>query len=372
MGDVFGALDLPALVGDEDHAGGDPLLDAVGAFLTAVMRAKLEDLWKRIDPNKARPSICNGPGGRGYFPHNPQRHRLIETMLPALFVFRKTDQKVSTIAQEHPQHATRIAVQWVYHRGADQKKSSLREPFANAVGKAISDAIFEGRDSSWVLDSDLAIPDALVLAQATSTSPVTLSGAGLTGALATTPWPKGLARAVTISTDPAPSGTYATGSDIVVTGTNDRGAPWVTKVRLTQSAGNETVSTIWLYKGTTSIALPAMLSGAGRIRVGYGPSTVVSLGSILRTAAGCSRLDVDTISPAKVLPIQVVKDLEKGTTDVLVLEMVETILVAEELRTRDPAVHYDQLGTGGGDLASTGADVEIDAADGSALQNASF
>lgn len=130
-----------------------------------------------------------------------------------------------------------------------------------------------------------ADPDAIVTSFATSTSPVTKSGAGLNGiigAAAIDP-----PRSITLTLDNSP-GAFST-TPIPITGTDVNGDAQTAQLTPSTADGNETLETDKTFRTVTSIAFPAQADTDGAFTVGTGskiglrhlPKTTDSIGVVI-------------------------------------------------------------------------------------------
>ena len=348
----YGPLALPAPVAAEDEAAGDPLLDVLGDFLVAVLRADVAATWKRVCPN-ASLGVVNGPtnAGRGHFTFDPRKGKLLDPRLPSLFLFRE-DQTPEQLTLDIRKTQTKVVAWWVLPRSKDLHDARRRDAVSNAVIKAFDRALYDARHAAWVVPGDLAKPEALAVAFATSTSAVTLSGSALTGALAGTTLRD--PRAVILRTAPAP-GAYAVGQDIQVVGTGANGRPFTAVVQLTDPDGGEDVSTIWHLTDVHAVKLPAMTSTAGRIAVGYDASPEAALGSILPRVADVMLLRAHR-GVQKTVPF-LIRDHDTGrVTDTRTFEVVEVVILVDEqltgVQAARAALHTDLTTDDGSNLVA--------------------
>lgn len=153
MSDTFGLLQVPLGAPPAGSAAGDPLLDALLAYLQAVINAKTKLAWKSVCAYKTPPTSEPLPVSF-VFPHSPTNESFSIGKLPALFAWRATDHTPKTTrTQDWLIRESMIAVLWVPPR-ATQEQARVREPFKNAVSAAIDWAIIRGRDPSWVVAGD--------------------------------------------------------------------------------------------------------------------------------------------------------------------------------------------------------------------------
>lgn len=156
MGDTYGALPLPAgrdtASGDPsllDPAIGDPSLDKLGAYLVAVLNAKLGAAWDRLCPGQ--------PVAREHHVNSPEEGEFSENDLPALYLWRESD-AFEAAADDYSVARSKIAVVWAYEASPQWPRAAY-STFAAAVAKALSQAIWNERDPAWI-DPDDTDPNA--------------------------------------------------------------------------------------------------------------------------------------------------------------------------------------------------------------------
>lgn len=133
--------------------------------------------------------------------------------------------------------------------------------FSTSSGSAATQEIVY--DNFGVIDA--ADDDAFVTAFATSTSPVTKSGAGLNGVVGTDTM--AVPRPVTITLSNSANSYVA--SAITVTGIDITGATVTSQVTPSGVNGNETLETTKCFVSVTSVAFPAQGNTNGSIKVGF-------------------------------------------------------------------------------------------------------
>lgn len=156
MTDTYGALTLPVPTPTEAQSLGDPALDAIGAYLQAVLIANLQTAWLATSPLGVG---TLGPGGipavrvvQTLWKCSPEDGLFQKEDLPALFVWRG----VSTIAQltdDWQEKTTEVSILWVT-RPADQPLRARRSPISNAVADVIARALNLGCDPAWIDPAD--------------------------------------------------------------------------------------------------------------------------------------------------------------------------------------------------------------------------
>jgi len=141
----FGALPLPAPAPAADEAGGDPSLDTLLAFASAVIVARCGTLWSSIAP--ASTSVVQLTRA-----HNPGELVVTEKQFPGLWAWR-TRGDFERIADDFDTEVAALSLLWIFPP-AQQANQRVRTPAVNAVGKALNAAINRGRDPAWVKAGD--------------------------------------------------------------------------------------------------------------------------------------------------------------------------------------------------------------------------
>ena len=155
MSDQFGATTLPlsgSMGSPATVAVGDTALDKLAAFLKAAINADTRIGWAAVHPGIVPPEVTAVPVVVTRT-HNPDDGEFSENQLPALFVWRATVPRATALTQEWQHQVSQIAVLWV-PPPADFEKARYREPFRNAVGKAIQRNIARQRNPAWVVSGD--------------------------------------------------------------------------------------------------------------------------------------------------------------------------------------------------------------------------
>lgn len=341
MAERFGLLQLPAPAVPQatrpiqDRTAGDPCLDVLLQFFAAVLNTDLGPLWASLDP--ARP---NEPARRpvefvwGYDPLDYDQFTTRE--LPALFLYRCEGPAPET-RDDILRAIEELTLRWVLPK-AQPTKAALRNTIANAATKALTRALRMTRHPAWVVEQDLADPDAVLLARATQTMPVVLEAASFDGAVGA-----GIvhaARPVRLSTAAA-AGAYNTTDPYGFEGVLEDGRPHTEWLRLTDPNGGEIVNGIWNLSRITRIHVPGH-PGAGFHSVGFDDSPEVDLGSIVWRAAGLERAWL--LGPGKTKKLSIpVKGAASGKDD---YDMVEFSIRIVEVYDLDAPTAYDELADG--------------------------
>jgi len=305
VADTFGALTLPAAVPATDDGEGitpaaacDPCLDTLAAFFSAVLIADVGDAWE-----ERAPATDEQPIVRAVFTHDPIEVEFKEFLCPALYLWRSGEGPgFDEYAEDLRRDSATLRLWWVMPHAPDPDVHRQRAPFLNAVGKALARACNAGRHPAWVLAADsTADADAVRLATTNTQAPVTWSGAGLNGV--TGGGTVNASRHATVTTTVS-AGAYNTTDPILVTGLLDSGASLTESIYLTAANGGQTVEGIWRFTAITSITRPAQALAAGSISIGYAASPEATLGSLVKRAAGLSRLTVTTGAKPKKFDIE--------------------------------------------------------------------
>lgn len=362
MADTFGSVELPVAVDAEPI--GDPALAKLGAFLQAVLNAKLSAAWVALRPRTGDAALPV----RTVLTRSPKR-AFADKVLPALFVYR-TRAEFTRDAEDFDQDHGEIRVTWIFPPDPEAKEAP-RSQFFNAVAKTVRAAIEAERHPAWVdtIDTDpndaqydpdarsiAADPDAILLPKATSTSPVTYSGAGLDGVVGDdTMSPR---REIRITTKAA-TGAYNAAAPIVVTGVNGFGRTRTWNVRLTANGGDDIGLGEEIERGI-SYAIPAQSSTAGEITIGT--SAVNGLGSNLHKRAEFMRCVVRRAEPTQ-LQVEVL-GARDGVRDKLEYEAVEMVLDVVERFVFDPTADPNAGHATDDEPAAGGIDIDYLESDG--------
>lgn len=344
MADNYGGLLLPteATATGEDPVLplGDPSLGALAGFCRAVLNAELDAAWRELRPRDAE----EGQPCRAAYTNDPARYGFHPKSLPSLYLWR-TAWKPERRADDYRVNVARLRLLWVFPTEAKQEVKAGRQAFANAVALCLDQWFEAGRHPAWVAVEDedpaadgadasaasfAADPNAFLVAKATSLAPVTYSGAGLDGTLGTADLdPR---RELTVTTAAA-ADAYNTTADIVATGVDWFGSVATHALRFTSADGGETLAIGDELVSLTSLALPAMVTTAGRIEAGT--AAITGLGSSLTRRARLFRTPRIVDAQPKQLEIEIV-DARGVMVERIAHESVECTIEIEELLTLDP------------------------------------
>lgn len=142
----FGALELPAPLSNGDSTtAGDPCLDVLLAFASAVLRYGAGDVHGTVSPG-------TGDVVKVTRAHNPGHVVLNEKDFPALYAWRLRGD-VETIADDYDIETSVLSLLWVFPL-AQADWQARRNPMVNALSKALTAALRRGRHPSWVMSGD--------------------------------------------------------------------------------------------------------------------------------------------------------------------------------------------------------------------------
>lgn len=331
MADTFGLLELPPVA--TPAPVGDPALAKLGAYLQAVLNAKLTTAWNAVRPDAQRPTA---PVVQTVRTHDPKRRAFSSEDLPALFVYR-TKAAFARDAEDFDQDHATVMVSWICAPQPQVKQRDV-EPLFNAIGKTVRAALEAERDTSWFDAGDTteraqsiaADPDAIVLAKTTQIAPVTYSGAGLDGVIGAATMTT--RREVRIATAETVDPTYNTTDPIVVTGVNWSGRTRTWSVTLETPTGGDDLGIGEEIASVTSAALPGMLTTDGSIQIGT--AAIVGHGSHVLERCGFERCRLTGATPTT-LQIDVLNGRGRRT-DQLPYDAVEMTLDVVERFAFDP------------------------------------
>jgi hypothetical protein len=346
MSDSVGALPLPAPAPtvwpplDRSLSPGDPALLHLASFAATVLQVDVGAAWTVLDPGRPDQPLAidgarlgTGPVRRCWF-SDPREGYFAPEDLPGLFVYRSgvNATEFERWSADNYHRNSRIAIAWIPPQAEEDAKRRERDPFFNAVSSALHRAFVFRRHAAWVRDEDLADEDGLVsAAQATSASPVTLSGAQLDGPLAGAALTPG--RPVQLTTSAA-AGAYNVTDAIVITGTLDNGVAHTDRLFLTDTNGGETIVGTWSFATVTSVAIPAQFLTTGAITLGYYASPEAKFGSLVQRPAGLVKLALRSIAVAAI-------PVKRGTDTPLNHRCLELLLDVVESLGIDPLEHAE-------------------------------
>lgn len=145
MPDIFGAVELPVPSPAPGETVGDPALDSIAAYLSAVLPNECGAAWLTVAPSEPLLSFT--------YKWDPVRFGLYSTdFLPALYLWRESVQS-TRIADDFNQDSGQIILLWILPP-ADADAQARRAPFINALTKAVSKVIWKGRNKLWVDPND--------------------------------------------------------------------------------------------------------------------------------------------------------------------------------------------------------------------------
>lgn len=155
MSDDFGLIRLPftgSFGSPSTTAIGDPALDKLAGFLKAAINADTRLAWAAVHPGIVPPEVTPVPVVFAHT-HNPDDGEFTDNKLPALFLWRDSWTTARAVTSDWQQQVSRVAVLWVPPR-ADFEKARYREPFRNALAKAIHRNVERQRNPAWIASGD--------------------------------------------------------------------------------------------------------------------------------------------------------------------------------------------------------------------------
>ena len=162
MSDREGLLTLPITEVTQDpatEAVGDPLLDVLARFLQAAINNDTKLGWAVVHPLVTPPHSVPLPVAF-IETHSPTDHDFNSVRLPALFVWRESWPKLLPYTQDWKAQVSNIAVMWVPPLGTHAQEA-MREPFRNAIAKAIHRNLERCRNPGWFVAGDTEAKAAL-------------------------------------------------------------------------------------------------------------------------------------------------------------------------------------------------------------------
>lgn len=146
MSNILGALALPIPVPEPDDSAGDPLLELLGEFLTAVINEECSAAWQGMakDGTEAVNAV---------FTFDPKRRPIESKKFPALFIWRTEDGADRQVGDLHIS-TNNICILWVQPSTANGPKMSRRDPFWHGVMSAARLALTTDRHPAWTHEDD--------------------------------------------------------------------------------------------------------------------------------------------------------------------------------------------------------------------------
>lgn len=144
MTDLYGGCALPATPGDFGQDAADKALDAIGAYLGAVLEVQLGAAWGAVAPNE--------PLIRGVRKVNPANALTNNNHLPALYLWRGRSQR-TRYADDYLIARTQVTCLWLLWWDSPTKREQ-RMPFQGAFTHAAHSALARGRHPAWIVPGD--------------------------------------------------------------------------------------------------------------------------------------------------------------------------------------------------------------------------
>jgi len=146
MSDTYGALQIPVQLPPVSGPGAglpvDRVLDTFGAYLKAILNARVGAMWTAVAPGL-------GAVVHRVFTANPEDVLINESYLPALFVWRSQPGRQSRLADDWWITEAVLTVMWLLEPG-DVVKREKRMRMQPVIASNIHSALAMGRDPAWV------------------------------------------------------------------------------------------------------------------------------------------------------------------------------------------------------------------------------
>lgn len=144
MAHSYGSIALPVAAPGVGEAAGDPALTKLGAFLKAIINAYGQTAWDSVGATTTLAAHV--------FEWDPKRGVFHDRELPAIYLWRES-LPGERIADGYDVTRDQITVLWV-PEPIPQERGILRQPFEQAIYKAVRAAIYREAHPSWVDATD--------------------------------------------------------------------------------------------------------------------------------------------------------------------------------------------------------------------------
>lgn len=199
MGNSYGATDIPIQAPAQGEEITDPAISLIANYLAAILNTYATTAWQVVSPIitglVTAPNLVT-PVVRKVFGHNPEEEDFNERDLPALYLWRgPKGAQPFWLAEDWRISPDTWTMLWLF-RPATQQGRRLRQSFINGIAKLVDAFIETQRDPVYVAPVDVdptavgadpkaastaAVPSAIKLQIASSTSPQSYTGAALDG-----------------------------------------------------------------------------------------------------------------------------------------------------------------------------------------------
>lgn len=145
-------LPVPAVVspgtGVANQAPSDPALDALILYFGALWSAYCGAAWLGANPNE--------PITKTLLKHNPEEEDFTDGAVPALYMWRGTQERAISRGDEFEVSACRFEILWVMPMAPTIRKAA-RAPWFNAWSKIMQHAAKGEPDINWIASGDIKV-----------------------------------------------------------------------------------------------------------------------------------------------------------------------------------------------------------------------
>lgn len=146
MSDLTGATAVPLVApSPTDVAVTDPLLTYCLKYFQTVANTHGIPGWQAVQPNSVPV--------KNIFDHDPEEMGLSDKDLPALFMWRPSQDKRVDLASDIEVFYSKVTLLWVPQVQSVEKRI-VRAPYANGIFKLIDIFLERARDPSWYVPGD--------------------------------------------------------------------------------------------------------------------------------------------------------------------------------------------------------------------------
>lgn len=264
--DQYGEQRFPIDPPTPGQAAGDPALNLILDFSSAVLNAMVGPAWDVVCPKRKVVERT--------FASDPEKDAFTDQGLPALYGFRVGGKPPISLADQWRTTFDGVLLRWVFPL-QPQLIAKLRSPVITAMTKALDRAFYDTRSPAYVNpnDTDPAAPtlgeqpDLLLTSHHTATSLQTFTGSSLDGPLAGAPFSP--ARGVILDLGGNPSD-WVDGSTIVVSGLNILGTATSQTIVIVAARIPCRMYTTNSFSEVGTIMVDAQSTTAGTLRAGLG------------------------------------------------------------------------------------------------------
>ncbi len=145
--ELYGALPIPIPSANTDDTLGDPALDIIAGFATAIFNFYGSSAWTSMYPAQTAPVLTT-------ITNDPTEGGINRKWLPALFVWRSKTGGEERAADEYFVRDSTISLAWMPTYEPDQIKRKRRSNFVNAMHAMLCTAVRRDQDPSYITDGN--------------------------------------------------------------------------------------------------------------------------------------------------------------------------------------------------------------------------